>query len=258
MDNYYSDSSGYGEILALLLGALVLGTFISIALYIYFGFALSAIFKKAGHPNPWAAWVPVYNYWVMLEIGKQKGWWMLVYVGAMFLSVIPILGNFIQLAGAIFVSIAFIYSMININKGFGKEPVAWTFLGFLVMPVWAGILAWGKDTYDDRLANGPYFLTNPVSATGYNSYEYASQQTTNPAPSNPYGQQGYEAPQGSQTGYPAPVAPGSPVAPAVVPTAYGPRSEPVAPTEPVEPEEFKNPYLGDASDENKPSEEKEK
>ena len=40
--------------------------------YVINSFLLSRIFKKAG-VEQWKAWVPIYNVWIMLELGNQKG-----------------------------------------------------------------------------------------------------------------------------------------------------------------------------------------
>ena len=58
------------------------------AVVVYF-VGLSKLFKKAGKPG-WAAIVPIYNSWVLFEIGGQKG----AYI---FFSLIPFVGPIIFL-----------------------------------------------------------------------------------------------------------------------------------------------------------------
>lgn len=80
---------------------------------------LGRIFKKAGLPQ-WAAWVPVYNNWKLLEIGGQQGFWAV-------LALIP----FVNIIAAIFIYIA----MYHVGKKLGKDdwfvilaifvPIAW-------------------------------------------------------------------------------------------------------------------------------------
>ena len=56
--------------LVITLGAALLG-------YVVRSWALGRIFKKAGVAS-WRAWVPVYNQWVLLQLGGQAGWWSVV------------------------------------------------------------------------------------------------------------------------------------------------------------------------------------
>lgn len=98
--------------------------------YVVFAIFLGMIFKKAGVES-WKAWVPFYNSWVMLEIGGQKGYWIL-------LSLIPPLG---------IVTLVFsILAAINIGKSLGKET--WFVLIYIFLPlVWLIWLAVDKSTW---------------------------------------------------------------------------------------------------------------
>ena len=84
-------------------------------------------FQKAGKAG-WESIVPVYNYCVMAEIGKNPVWWGI-------LVLIPL------------VNIVFVIMILNgVAKAFGKD-VGWTvgliFLGFIFWP----LLAWGGAKY---------------------------------------------------------------------------------------------------------------
>ena len=85
------------------------------------------IFSKAGQPG-WAAYVPVYNLLVLLEIVGKPWWWLL-------LMLIPVV-NIVLL----------IIVLNNLSRSFGKGAgftVGMIFLGFIFMP----ILAFGSAKY---------------------------------------------------------------------------------------------------------------
>src|SRR6187402_3083513 len=75
--------------------------------YLITSFLLSRIFKKAG-VEEWKAWVPVYNNWIFLELGEQKGFWAV-------LAFVPL----VNIVSAVFMFIA----MYHIGLRFGKEGV---------------------------------------------------------------------------------------------------------------------------------------
>ncbi len=112
-----------GVILAMMMFALV----VTVIIYVVFAIFLSMVFKKAGIEG-WKAWVPVYNNWVMLEMGDQPGWWSI-------LALIP----FVNIVAAVFMYIA----MYRIGLKFGKEGV-FVLLGIFLPPVWLIWLAVDK------------------------------------------------------------------------------------------------------------------
>src|SRR5688500_19870234 len=86
-NDYYDSgySTSYNDtdpaVAAAAFGFFMLITLVFFAIaYVITGLLLSRIFKKAGVEG-WKAWVPVYNSWVLLELGGQKGYWaVLAYV----------------------------------------------------------------------------------------------------------------------------------------------------------------------------------
>lgn len=103
----------------------VLGTFfvtflvIAVVVYVVHAIFLGKIFKKAG-VEAWKAWVPIYNSWVILELGGQKGIWAV-------LAIVPI----VNIVSVVFLIIA----MYQIGLNFGKE--AWFVLLAIFLPlVW--------------------------------------------------------------------------------------------------------------------------
>ncbi len=98
--------------------------------YVVGALLLGRIFKKAG-VEAWKAWVPVYNVWVMLELGGQAGWWAI-------LAFVP----FVGIAAAVFQYIA----MYRIGLRLGKE--GWFVLLAIFLPVvWLAWLALDNSTW---------------------------------------------------------------------------------------------------------------
>jgi hypothetical protein len=91
--------------------------FFALVAYVIMAWLLGRIFKKAGLPQ-WAAWVPVYNNWKLLEIGGQQGFWAV-------LALIPI----VNIVAAIFIYIA----MYHVGKKLGKED--WFVLLAIFLPI---------------------------------------------------------------------------------------------------------------------------
>jgi|TARA_B100001245_G_scaffold116832_1_gene85765 hypothetical protein len=92
--------------------------------YAISSFLLGRVFKKAGVPQ-WAAWVPLYNMWKLLEMGNQHGYWAIF-------ALLPFVG---------LISIIFVYiAMYHIGKKLGKED--WFVLLAIFLPlvwmIWLG------------------------------------------------------------------------------------------------------------------------
>lgn len=99
--------------------------------YVFYGFALMGIFRKAGL-KAWPAWVPIFNMWRVLQLGGQKGWWVLI-------GLIPFVGTILYL-------VFLIIAGVRIQTAFGK-PGVFYLLALLLTPVWYGILAWGSSVW---------------------------------------------------------------------------------------------------------------
>ena len=98
--------------------------------YIITSFLLGRVFKKAGVPQ-WAAWVPIYNTWKILELGNQQGFWALF-------AIIP----FVNIVTVIFMYIA----MYHIGLKFKKE--GWFVLLAIFLPlVWLIWLGFDDSTW---------------------------------------------------------------------------------------------------------------
>lgn len=100
---------------------------ISLAISVLIIVALWKVYNKAGKPG-WAAIIPIYNIWVLLEIIKKPWWWLL-------LLLIPI------------VNIVILIIMIhNLSLKFGKG-VGFT-IGMILLPfIFIPILGFGDAKY---------------------------------------------------------------------------------------------------------------
>lgn len=104
---------------AVMVGLLVTYFVFIAALYIVFSIFLAKIFKKAGQDG-WKAWVPIYNSWVFLEMGGQKGFWAL-------LALVPI----VNIVSVVFMAIA------AYQIGLKLQKEGWFVLFYIFFsPVW--------------------------------------------------------------------------------------------------------------------------
>jgi hypothetical protein len=135
------------------IAALIMFTFIFvIVFYILISIMLARIFRKAGVEG-WKAWVPVYNTWVTLEIGDQKGWWAL-------LLLIPI----VNIIATVFLYIA----MYNIGLHLNKE--GYFILWAIFLPVvWYAWLAYDNSTWKTSKAAAP----NTASSSNHDNHTAA-------------------------------------------------------------------------------------
>ena len=114
-------------------------TWLSIIIFCLYSYLLSRVFAKA-HVGRWRAWVPLYNFYCFLELGRQPGW-------LIFVSVIPMVGPVVL---TIFLCIA----AGNIGYGLGKGR-GWILFFFFFQLGWLAILAFDKSSWnpDPRLAD---------------------------------------------------------------------------------------------------------
>lgn len=122
----------------------------SLAAYVVSSISLMKIFDKAGVPG-WAAWVPFYNTWKMLEIGGQQGFWAV-------LSIIPV----VNIASAVFLYIA----MYHIGLKLGKSG-SFILFGIFLPIVWMLWLAFDKSIWNDSASTAPSLagVTPPTNPT---------------------------------------------------------------------------------------------
>lgn len=138
----YSSSYNYGntygttsnvspEVAAGVAAMMFLIMFIFVAIsYVVTAFLLGRIFKKAG-VEQWKAWVPIYNTWILLELGDQKGFWAI-------LALVP----FVNIVAVIFTVIA----MYNIGLKLGKSS-AFVLLAIFLPLIWLIWLAFDSSKW---------------------------------------------------------------------------------------------------------------
>ncbi len=125
---------------AIVLITIVVTLVIIVIVYVIYSIFLGMVYKKAGI-EAWKAWVPIYNNWVLLELGGQKGWLAL-------LTFVP----FGSLITAVFMYI----SMYHIGIAFRKDPMLFLILAIFAPIVWVIWLAVDKTAvWDSTLAKSP-------------------------------------------------------------------------------------------------------
>ena len=179
MSTYYSDSGSSAAAFGILFVTFIISIIIAIAAT---GLMFMGVFRKAGKP-PWAAFVPFYNYYLLLDIVGRPSWWIWLFVGGVLLSWIPFIGFLIGVG----LFVLQILVMNDLAKSFGKDT-GWT-VGLVLLPiVFVSILGYGEAPY---LGKGA--LMAPQAA-GYAPAAYPPpQQYGQPGPygqqPGPYGQQ---------------------------------------------------------------------
>ena len=83
--------------------------------------AIWKVFSRAGKPG-WAALIPIYNFYVILKIGNQPGWWVILL--------------FVPLVNIVIVTMALISLAQRFGRGAGFG-LGLTFLPFLFFPLLA-------------------------------------------------------------------------------------------------------------------------
>lgn len=115
--------------------------FASIVLYVIWALALYGVFKKAGR-EAWAAFIPIYNYYVLLKVVGRPGWWLILY----FIPVVDL--------------VIFIIVMIDLAKSFGKGAGYAIGLIFLFW-IFGMILGFGSARYIGPAAGGATMAPPP-------------------------------------------------------------------------------------------------
>lgn len=104
-----SGYNAYGSFVAAAIIGSILMAIIGIAFYIFFSFALYKLVQKRGMPNPWMAWIPIAQFYILgLMVKKTKistfeipSLEIVLPVGllaVLILGAIPVIGTLISLA----------------------------------------------------------------------------------------------------------------------------------------------------------------
>jgi len=127
-----------GGILGFIAGMIILVLIISLAIYLYMGFAFMAIGKKAKLQTPGLAWIPILGPAIIAFQTSKMHWW----------PWLLIIGMFIPFVSFIFCAIFAIFIIIWEWKMFEKikMPGWWALLCLIpvVNLVLYGIAAWSK------------------------------------------------------------------------------------------------------------------
>ena len=70
----------------------------AVLIYVYSSFALMTIAKKTNTQNPWLAWIPIANVYLMTQIAGVSGWFTL----GILLGIIPVIGSLVVTAGGVY------------------------------------------------------------------------------------------------------------------------------------------------------------
>jgi hypothetical protein len=138
---------------------------LSLAFYVLNGFAFMKLYRKVG-VEPWAAWVPFFFQWRLLELGGQPGW----------LILISLLGSPGAIVSTVFECIGVYKTGIAFRKT-GRWVVLFIFFPF----VWAWLLA------EDALPYEPELITQrgdqpPLVGYGSARGPYVPPMQAPPAP----------------------------------------------------------------------------
>jgi len=217
-------------------GGVLISIIFSVAVYVVVALGAFGTYKKAGaNGEPaWSAFVPVYNWIVLLRIvGRSKNWaWFLLLLVPSL--VLPVLGLITSLA----FFVVYVIVVNDLSKSFGHGPGFTVGLAFVIFPIVIAIfwyILWlGQSQY--RGPSGPSGLDLAGSGS-YGSPGAAYPPAGQPV-RPPTGQPGYPpAPQGYPPAgqAPPPPMPGHP--PAGTPSAPAPGYPPAgqAPSPPMPP-----------------------
>jgi hypothetical protein len=135
MDNGSGEVAGIFSIFFVVyLSIIGFSLLVAIAVYVLNGFAFMKLYRKVGI-EPWAAWVPYFQQWRLLELGGQPGWIVLLNLlgPAAYVAVV------FEAMGAYRIGLAF------------RKTGSWVVL-FIFLPfVWAWLLAADNEPYDLNL-----------------------------------------------------------------------------------------------------------
>lgn len=116
--------------------------------YIVGSIFMGRVFKKAGEPA-WAAWVPIYNTWIMLKIGGQPTFWAV-------LALVPVVN---------IISLVYFY-VAGYHIGLKLQKEGWFVLLLIFLPlVWVIWLGIDKSTWQADGVNVAGGFVPPVPPT---------------------------------------------------------------------------------------------
>ncbi len=104
--------------------------------YVLQGTAYYKFFEKAGKEG-WKGFIPIYNYWIHIEIiGRPKYWILLLFV--------PVINFFVGLT-----------MHLDLMKSFGRYSYLDQVLGVVLAPFYMNYIAWSNTKYIDKAVDIP-------------------------------------------------------------------------------------------------------
>jgi hypothetical protein len=77
----WAQDSRHNPAAAALAGTMIMFLFfVFLVGFVYMALALQTIATKTATPNPWLAWIPIANVFLMLAIAKKPMWWFLLFL----------------------------------------------------------------------------------------------------------------------------------------------------------------------------------
>jgi hypothetical protein len=71
--------SGEGAMMMAAAAMMVVMAIVGVICYIYMAICLQMIAKKTNTKDPWLAWIPIANIYLMCVIAKKPGWWTVLF-----------------------------------------------------------------------------------------------------------------------------------------------------------------------------------
>ena len=157
LNNYFNNSEYLFEGLAggfLILALIVF--LIAIAALVVIIIGEVKLFQKAGKPG-WAAIVPFYSTYVLVEIAGLNWWYFLIAISGTIISLLGIDG--LAPVAMLAARAANFFIFYNLGKKFKKDPTTYGVLGIFFPGILAAVLGFSKEAkYDSSVKvspNGP-------------------------------------------------------------------------------------------------------
>ena len=94
-EDMFGNYAGMMALFGAMAGAMI---FVFLAVYVYSAIALMTIAKKTKTKNPWLAWIPIANVYLLTQIAKKEWWYTLIILLA---PIVPLVGGLASMAAAI-------------------------------------------------------------------------------------------------------------------------------------------------------------
>jgi len=173
MNNYFD----YSNLLNILGGGIIILIVLLIVIIFLWGVAYWKMFKKAGRKG-WESLIPIYSYWVLIEISGLNWWWFLLFaIDVVFKIEIEGLTFAINMCGFL----ASFNCYYNIARRFGRDKTTSIFAGIFPF-IFVLIFAFSKDIVFDTSI--PVGVNGIFNTTGDNINNNSNMNTDNEQSNN--------------------------------------------------------------------------